>query len=76
MDKQTELERVEEMKQQLEAERERGNYDLDTPVEPVENKSSVGRVLLSIFVAAIIIGGCAVLISWLALQNAGAGVAV
>ncbi len=76
MDRQTDLERVEEMKRALEAARERGRYDLDAPVEPVDNKSGVGRALLSVIVAAILIGGCALLISWLALQNAGQPLAI
>lgn len=74
MDRQTELERVEEMRARLRAEREKRNYTLDLPVEPIKNKSGMGRVLLSVIFAAIVIGGCAFLISWTALQNAGAGI--
>ena len=59
------------MKEFLEKERLRLGYDFNEPFEPIEDRSSAGRIALSILVVTLIVVICAVVISVIALQNSG-----
>jgi len=63
--------RIEEMKRWFLAEREKYKYSLDDPVEPIRNKSGVGRLFFSVLCAMIMVAVCVVLISIAASSNAG-----
>jgi len=63
--------RIEQMKRLFQSEREKHKYNLDDPVEPIRNKSGVGRLFFSVILAIILVLACVVIISVAALGNAG-----
>lgn len=71
-DKLPQAERLEEMKNQFEAERARHGYSIDDPVDPVKNKSGPGRVVGSIILMAFITAVVTVVVAVLGSYNSGA----
>lgn len=63
--------RIEDMKSRFAAEREKYGYSIDDPVEPIINKSGIGRVFLSVFLVAVIVAVLTLVIVAIALENAG-----
>ena len=63
---------LEVMKKDLENRRNRQGYDLDIPFEPIKNKNTFGRQILSIGLVTILVIIVIIAIAVVALQNAGA----
>ena len=71
MDNNTADNALAEMKRNLESERKRRGYDLDTPFETIGNKNSTGQMVFSIVLVVFLVTLVVVTVSLIALLNAG-----
>ena len=62
---------LDEMKKRLEHERLKRGYSIDDPVEPITDKSGVGRMFFSVIFVAVIVALGVIAVSVVALVNSG-----
>ena len=62
---------LDEMKRRLELERIRYGYSIDDPVEPITDKSGVGRMVFSVLFVAVLVAVGIIAVSVVALMNSG-----